>query len=99
MRNRHLKRSVALIAGAATALALTACAEDDDPDEPGATNGGDERQCDEPADPNAITIGAFSGWEEGIAATYIWKAALEEQGFRPGVQREPSDTIGSGRSS
>jgi glycine betaine/proline transport system substrate-binding protein len=71
---------MALMAGAAaTALVLVGCATDEDDPSPGG-NGG-ERVCDEPSDPNAITIGAFNGWEEGVAATYLWKAALEEQGY------------------
>jgi AcrR family transcriptional regulator len=28
----------------------------------------------------SITIGVFHGWPEGIAATFLWKAALEERG-------------------
>lgn len=71
---------------AAVALALAGCGDDGgggQTQEPGAEG---ERLCDQPADPNAITIGAFNGWEEGIAATYLWKAALEEQGYTVTVE-------------
>jgi glycine betaine/proline transport system substrate-binding protein len=65
-----MRRSAALLAGAAaTVLAMTACPADE--------NG-------EPADGalagENITIGVFEGWEEGIAASYLWAHILEEEG-------------------
>lgn len=73
-----MRRRGVLLAGAAvTALALAACADDGNENSSGA---GDA----EPA--NKITIAAFNGWEEGIAATYLWKAALEERGYEVTVQ-------------
>ena len=72
MKIRNHRRSAGLLAGAAaTALALTACAPDDN-DEPANGNGalaGEE-----------ITIGVFSGWEEGIAASFLWGHVFEQEG-------------------
>jgi glycine betaine/proline transport system substrate-binding protein len=67
----HTKSARLLAAAAAAALALTACA--DDGDEPGSGDGGDGEQ--------AITIGVFTGWDEGIAASFLWGHVLEEEGF------------------
>lgn len=70
--------STSLLAGAAAAtLALAACATDGG-SEPGE---GDGLLAGE-----SITIAAFNGWEEGIAATYLWKIAFEEQGAQVDVQ-------------
>jgi ABC-type proline/glycine betaine transport systems, periplasmic components len=75
MRNR--RRGVLLAAAAVSALALAACSGEEDN---GGSGTGD-------ADPSKeITIGAFNGWEEGIAATYLWKAALEERGYTVTVE-------------
>lgn len=84
MQTRRFKRTMTLAAGAAaTALLVAACGNGDDDDNGNgeAANGNGERLCDEPADPDSITMGAFNGWEEGIAATYLWKAALEQEGY------------------
>src|SRR5690606_38793130 len=68
MRKRN--RFLSLTAGAAAlALALTACGSDNG-DGGGAGN-----------DSQTITIGVFSGWEEGIAASHLWKYVLEEAGY------------------
>lgn len=83
MRLGKIKRSTALLAGAAaTALLLAACAEED-----GNGNGdGNGTGGNGSLDGETITIGAFNGWEEGIAATYLWKAALEMEGATVNVQ-------------
>ncbi|MGC5614583.1 glycine betaine ABC transporter substrate-binding protein [Georgenia sp. Z1491] len=74
-----------LTAGAVTtaaAPALAACGGGDDPDEGAGSDGGD-------GSGETITIGVFHGWEEGIAASYIWKHILEEQGYA--VETEHAD--------
>ncbi|MFF2631270.1 glycine betaine ABC transporter substrate-binding protein [Microbacterium sp. NPDC058021] len=74
------KRSTLLGAVALTsaaALALTGCA--------GGSDGG---SADGPAD-RPITIAVFNGWDEGIAASELWKAVLEEQGYE--VELEYAD--------
>ncbi len=53
------------------ALALAGCASGQ-----GAGDGGAEGDSD-----RAITIAVFNGWDEGIAASELWKAVLEEQGY------------------
>lgn len=74
LRLRSLKKSAGLLAGAAVAtLVLAACTDGNGDDDPVNGNGEPTR--------GDITIGAFNGWEEGIAATYLWKATLEEQGY------------------
>lgn len=64
------KRTSALIAGAAiSALALAGCTSTDSSD-----SGSGE--------PNKeLTIAVFNGWDEGIAASELWKAVLEEKGY------------------
>jgi glycine betaine/proline transport system substrate-binding protein len=81
MRTGNLKKPTALLAAAAAAaLVLAACADDDNGGDNGTGNG------DSSLSGETITIGAFNGWEEGIAATFLWKAALEEQGATVNVQ-------------
>ncbi|RCL90930.1 MAG: glycine/betaine ABC transporter substrate-binding protein [Microbacterium sp.] len=67
-----------LIAGAAlvgaAALALTGCAGSSDPET--TSNAGSGSGADRP-----IEIAVFNGWDEGIAASYLWQAVLEEQGY------------------
>ncbi|MFV4912217.1 glycine betaine ABC transporter substrate-binding protein [Microbacterium lacticum] len=67
-KRRNLLTGLAL-AGAAT-LALAGCAGTSDGD--AATDG--------PAD-RPIEIAVFNGWDEGIAASYLWQAILEEKGY------------------
>jgi len=54
------------------ALALTGCAGSSD--EGGAANGtgGADR---------AIELAVFNGWDEGIAASYLWQSILEDKGY------------------
>jgi glycine betaine/proline transport system substrate-binding protein len=79
MMMRRTRKSAGLVAGAAVAaLVLAACA-DDDGDSEGSGDGG-------VLDGENITIAAFNGWEEGLAATYLWKAAFEQAGATVEVQ-------------
>lgn len=59
----------ALALAGATALVLTGCSAAGD------TAAG-EASGDRP-----ITIAVFNGWDEGIAASELWKSVLEEQGY------------------
>jgi glycine betaine/proline transport system substrate-binding protein len=73
MRIRNHKKSAGILAAtAATLLALTACGDNGD-DEP-AGNGGDGLSGE------TITIGVFTGWDEGIVASFLWGHILEEEG-------------------
>jgi glycine betaine/proline transport system substrate-binding protein len=77
MRVRRNRKSAGLLAAvAATSLVLAACAEE---------GNGEDGETAAPGDGQVlegeeITIAMFGGWEEGIAATYLWKAAFESQG-------------------
>lgn len=70
MRSRQLTSLIAL--GAAGALALTGCAGG-----AGAASG----DLLENGDRSELTIAVFNGWDEGIAASELWKAILTEQGY------------------
>jgi glycine betaine/proline transport system substrate-binding protein len=72
-----LKRAGLLAGTAAAALVLAACADAEN----GEPSGGDGVLAGA-----SITIAAFNGWEEGIAATYLWKIAFEEQGAEVEIQ-------------
>jgi glycine betaine/proline transport system substrate-binding protein len=65
MNRRNLIGTVAL--AAATALTVTGTVIESD----GSTS----------ADGKDLTIAVFNGWDEGIAASELWKAVLEEQGY------------------
>lgn len=67
MKKRILTGALAL--GAASALALSGCAADTSAE---ALDNGDQQD---------LTIAVFNGWDEGIAASELWKAILEEQGY------------------
>jgi glycine betaine/proline transport system substrate-binding protein len=71
MKTTTLRKSVGLLAGAAlVATVLAACADDED------TGGtGDGALAGE-----TITIGVFSGWEEGIAASFLWGHVFAQEG-------------------
>ncbi|MBF4550247.1 glycine/betaine ABC transporter substrate-binding protein [Pseudoclavibacter sp. RFBJ3] len=67
---RTKKRIITGIAAAsAAALALTAC------------SGDTAAETLENGDQKDITIAVFNGWDEGIAASELWKAILTEQGY------------------
>lgn len=71
----HIPRPVALIAtAAAVALALSACssATQAEPDSTASSNGGDQK---------AVTIAVHNGWDEGIAASYLWQQILTDEGY------------------
>ena len=65
------KRLMTTIAvGAVALLGLSACAAE--PEANGTGAAGDQK---------SLTIGVFNGWPEGEAASYLWKAVLEEKGY------------------
>ena len=68
-KRTHLASGMALFA--ATALALTGCA-----------GAGEDGAAAESGDADRpIQLAVFNGWDEGIAASYLWQAVLEEQGY------------------
>lgn len=58
-----------IAAGALTALTLAGCTAD-----------GGSSDTTAAADKN-ITLAVFNGWDEGVAASVLWKAVLEEKGY------------------
>lgn len=58
---------------AVSALALTGCAGDPEQSDPtGDSPAGADR---------AVEIAVFNGWDEGIAASYLWEAILQDKGY------------------
>ena len=78
MKNR-MKSMFAI--GAVGLLALTGCAAAADEETEVATVSNGDKQ--------DMTIAVFNGWDEGIAASELWKAILEEQGYN--VELEYAD--------
>lgn len=70
MRTRQLTSLIAI--GAAGALAFTGCASG-----AGAPSGDLLKN----GDRSELKIGVFNGWDEGIAASELWKAILTERGY------------------
>ncbi len=67
------KRLMTTIAvGAVALLGLTACAGSADNGDAGNEGSGDNK---------SLTVGVFNGWPEGEAASFLWKAVLEEKGY------------------
>jgi len=81
MKRRHLLSALAL--GTAAALALTGCAS--------AENGDGDA-----APSKDLTIGVFNGWPEGEAVSYIWKLALEEQGYNVTLEHADAGPVFAG---
>lgn len=71
-KSRKLMGALAGIA--ASALVLTGCAS-------GAEMSGDSGAKLENGDEKDVTIAVFNGWDEGVAASELWKAILEEKGY------------------
>lgn len=65
MQRRNLIGTIAL--GAATALTIAGTVV--------------EHSGQSASDGKELTIAVFNGWDEGIAASELWKAVLEEQGY------------------
>jgi glycine betaine/proline transport system substrate-binding protein len=68
MKNRSLTY---LAVGAASMLALAGCASA----EPAETVGGGN------TDAKQLDLAVFNGWDEGVAASELWKAILDEKGY------------------
>jgi len=74
-----MKKSPAIIAfGAIAAIALAGCST-------GTGSGGSA------AEGKDITLAVFNGWDEGIAASELWKAILDEKGYN--VELEYADVV------
>jgi glycine betaine/proline transport system substrate-binding protein len=76
MRMRNLKKPAGLLAGALAATLVLAACGDDDGDEPGGADGTGGSGLDGAT----ITIGVFAGWDEGVAASFLWGEVLQGEG-------------------
>lgn len=74
MKNRY---TTMIAAGAVSLLALTGCATADE------TVGGGNK------DKKDLTLAVFNGWDEGVAASVLWKAILDDKGYN--VELEYAD--------
>lgn len=74
-KRKHLVAGAALFG--ASALVLAGCAGGSDTsDGDTGSDAGDTGGAD-----RAIELAVFNGWDEGIAASYLWEAVLTEQGY------------------
>ncbi|MFZ4894150.1 glycine betaine ABC transporter substrate-binding protein [Plantibacter sp. Mn2098] len=84
-RTRSLLRAAALAGGIAATLAISGCAA-----APAETlDNGDKK---------AVTIAVFSGWDEGIAASELWKAVLTKEGYDVTLEEAEPAPVFSGLS-
>lgn len=74
MKKKNLLSALAL--GAAASLMLVGCSPAGNAGP--ADNGSSTENVEQSKD---ITIAVFNGWDEGVAASYLWKAILEEKGY------------------
>lgn len=70
MKKRTTLGAVAL--GTAAALTLAGCSAGTTANDDGSADAGQNQE---------LTIAVFNGWDEGIAASELWKAVLEEKGY------------------
>lgn len=68
------RRLAAAASALALGLGLAACGSDDGGSDDATTGG-------EAVDTTSVAIGVPSGWDEGIAASYLWAAILEDEGY------------------
>lgn len=80
------KIAATIAAGAAATLAISGC------------SASASEETLENGDKQAVTIAVFSGWDEGIAASELWKAVLEEQGYDVTLEEAEPAPVFSGLS-
>lgn len=82
---RSIKRRItgAVATAAALSLGLAACSG-------GSGDSGDSGNSE---DKGTISVGVAAGWPEGVAASYVWKAMLEERGYTVELQTGEIGTI------
>ena len=71
MKKHSIASSIAL--GGALLLGLAACS-------PPSTSGGSDEAL-ENGDQSVLELAVFEGWDEGIAASWLWKSILEDEGY------------------
>jgi len=72
MKKHSIASSIAL--GGALLLGLAACS-------PPSTDGGSSGEALENGDQDVLELAVFQGWDEGIAASWLWKSILEGEGY------------------
>ncbi|MGG7463522.1 glycine betaine ABC transporter substrate-binding protein [Plantibacter sp. YIM 135347] len=82
---KHRSRFAAIAGGVAALLAISGCSA-------GAA------ETLENGDKKDVTIAVFSGWDEGIAASELWKAVLEKQGYNVTLEEAEPAPVFSGLS-
>ena len=87
---KHYSKLAALAAVAA--LGLTACGGG------GGEAGGQAASGLDNGDQQDVTIAVFNGWDEGIAASELWKAILEEKGYKVTLENADPAPVFSGLS-
>ena len=70
-------RPLALVATAASAALLLGACSSGTTDAAEVTPGGDLKD---------VTIAVHNGWDEGIAASYLWQAILEDEGYSTEIE-------------
>lgn len=84
--NRNSMRTRVRFTAALLALGLGAAACGGGTD--GASASGDEKK--------TITIAAFNGWDESIAASYLWERVLEDEGYQVDVEMADAAPVFAG---
>jgi glycine betaine/proline transport system substrate-binding protein len=80
MKKRTIAASIAL--GTTAVLGLAACSP------PGSSSSAEGETLDN-GDQAVVDLAVFNGWDEGIAASWLWKTVLEEKGYT--VNLKPAD--------
>ena len=87
---KHYSKLAAVAAVAA--LGLTACGSG------GGQEGGGEAGGLDNGDQQDLTIAVFNGWDEGIAASELWKSILEDKGYNVTLEYADPAPVFSGLS-
>jgi glycine betaine/proline transport system substrate-binding protein len=74
----------------AVAMVTAACGGGED-EETVASDAGAAGACSE-----EITIAAFNGWDESIAASYLWQSVLEDEGYEANVKMADAAPVFAG---
>ena len=80
MKKRTIAASIAL--GTTAVLGLAACSP------PGSSSSAESETLDN-GDQAVVDLAVFNGWDEGIAASCLWKSVLEDEGYT--VNLKPAD--------
>lgn len=81
MRSTKRRITATVATAAALSLGLAACSGD--------SGSGDNGDNGDNGDKGTISIGIPSGWDEGVAVSYLFKAMLEDEGYT--VETEDAD--------